>query len=854
MSFAPTHSDTHSELSFSTISSYSIASNESTHIIPNVGTGQENVNVRKKTKFEKLKSYGTATRKRITEKLKNLGVQNGSVPVDYNCVPYNIDEMPWWKIFIKFVGPGAMVAVGYIDPGNWATDLEAGSRFYYNLLCTILFANICAVLLQSLTVKAGIVTGNDLAQLCRLYSPKYLNYFLYVTAEIAIIATDLAEVIGSAIALYLLLGIPLPWGVAITGLDVLIILFGFDSKRLRYFEFGIIILVAIVAACFISLISKTNPIWSHVFLGFVPRGEIFTNHEELFIGIAIIGATVMPHNLYLHSNLVLYRYNPEATLESFENLGTKNENPKSNDFPLNPPLSHGISTSCQSIHSDLSCKSSIPGNESNNQTTDVVDVPIESVIETNNTTEQEKVKASLEINGYQEDAERRNSNSLLINSAGLPNNSPSATENTANDILYADPFRPTNQLMRTEHSDSTDNLMPYFANESLAPKAISITTGSQASNRNEDTDSKKSFKMDLPPEPRVVLPVTEEAREYKVRQWIHKRLIANNLKYSYIDTFISLTFALFINCMILIVSASAFYKQGYNEVASIPNAYELLARLLSRSAANVFAFALLCSGQSATITGTIAGQIVMNGFLSGRGRVQKLLSRRPWLRRLITRSVAIIPAMIVSILMGMDGVDRLLVISQVILSFQLPFAVWPLIYITSRKKYMTVVFEYSGKDEFPGKQPTDRIDADSINRSETEDLNESPNTNVGEPDINYDIWYDDLDELEAIDIGLGGSANIENQQNVESMEMKRIKTESSNAAHIPCNNSISTHQSNADSNIRNTDNVIIEDISNSIKYEAKSYANSYIHTAILCTITGIITVLNIILIYTAFSM
>ncbi|TPX66135.1 hypothetical protein SpCBS45565_g04609 [Spizellomyces sp. 'palustris'] len=424
-----------------------------------------------------------------------------------------LPKTPWWKTLAKFIGPGSMIAVGYMDPGNWATDLSGGSQFYYNLLFCILLSNIFAVLLQSLAIKAGLVTGRDLAQLCRHHFHPYVNAILYITAEAAIIATDLAEVIGASIALNLLFSIPLPWGVAITGLDVLIILLGFTPKHLRYFEFFIMSLIASIGICFIALLIKVKPIWGDVFAGYLPRGELFSDPKQLFIFMGIVGATVMPHNLYLHTHLVLYRYQPTTT---FGPAGT--------------------------IHA-----------------------------------------------------------------------------------------------------------------------------------------------------------ITEIPRIASRRPHQHIELLPRTIWYSFIDCIMSLTYALFVNSSILIVAAAVFFAQK-TEVATIEDAYRLLGSELGAAAGTLFAVALLCSGQSSTITGTIAGQVVMGGFLGPRWRM------KPWLRRLVSRLLAIVPAMITVVIKGQKGLDDLLVISQVILSMQLPFAVWPLIYFTSKKTIMTVKYaaeSYSSEDKEP---------------------------------------------------------------------------------------------------------------------------------------------------------
>ena len=387
----------------------------------------------------------------------------------YRSVP--VSGATWWRKILAFAGPGYLVAVGYMDPGNWATDLAGGSRFGYTLLSVILMSNLMAVILQGLASKLGIVTGRDLAQACRDHFSPGVNFALWVLCEIAIAACDLAEVIGTAIALNLLFGIPLPWGVAITALDVLLVLY-LQNKGFRLLEALVIALVATVGLCFLFELMVSRPDLAGVMSGFVPSPQILRDPEMLYIAIGILGATVMPHNLYLHSSIVQTR------------------------------------------------------------------------------------------------------------------------------------------------------------------------------------------KYDLTPSGR------REA-----------------VRFAFIDSTIALSFALFINASILIVAAATFYRTGNTQVAEIQDAYKLLSPLLGVGAAStVFALALLASGQNSTLTGTLAGQIVMEGFLNIR--------IRPWLRRLITRAIAIVPAAIVAILYGESGTAKLLVLSQVILSLQLSFAVFPLVIFTSDRVKM----------------------------------------------------------------------------------------------------------------------------------------------------------------------
>jgi manganese transport protein len=386
----------------------------------------------------------------------------------YRSVP--VGSTSKWRKILAFAGPGYLVAVGYMDPGNWATDLAGGSRFGYTLLSVILISNLMAVLLQGLASKQGIVTGRDLAQACRDHYSTPVVWMLWLLCEVAIAACDLAEVIGSAIALNLLFGIPLPVGVAITALDVLLLLY-LQNKGVRVLEALVITLIASVGACFAFELFLARPDVGGILRGFVPTAGILADREKLYIAIGILGATVMPHNLYLHSSIV-------QTRKYDENAAGKRE----------------------------------------------------------------------------------------------------------------------------------------------------------------------------------------------------------AVRYAFVDSTIALSFALFINAAILIVAAATFHTSGHNEVAEIQDAYQLLTPLLGAGASAAFALALLASGQNSTLTGTLAGQIVMEGFLNIR--------IRPWLRRLITRLIAIVPAVIVAIVGGESGTAQLLILSQVILSLQLSFAVFPLVMFTSSKLKM----------------------------------------------------------------------------------------------------------------------------------------------------------------------
>ncbi len=376
-----------------------------------------------------------------------------------------------WGKLGAFAGPGYLVAVGYMDPGNWATDIAGGSAFGYTLLSVILLSNLMAMLLQSLSAKLGIVAGLDLAQACRAHYPRAVNLTLWVLCELAIVACDLAEVLGTAIALQLLFGLPLVAGVCLTAFDVLLILslqrFGF-----RKLEAFIVALLIVIAGCFAYELAIAQPSIAAIADGLIPRAEIVTNPAMLYIAIGILGATVMPHNLYLHSSIVQTR-------------------------------------------------------------------------------------------------------AFVQDAAG---------------------------------------------------------------------------KRDA-------------------------------VKWATIDSTIALGLALFINAAILILAAAAFHTVGRTDVTDIDQAYKLLTPTLGAGAASVvFAVALLASGQNSTVTGTLAGQIVAEGFLD--------LKLPLWLRRMATRMLAIIPAVIVVALSGNTGATQLLVLSQVVLSLQLPFAIVPLISFTSRRAVM----------------------------------------------------------------------------------------------------------------------------------------------------------------------
>ncbi len=394
-----------------------------------------------------------------------------SLPESNASVAVSSAPQPWRRL-LSFVGPGFLIAVGYMDPGNWATDLAAGSRYGYALLFVIMASNLVAILLQSLSLKLGIVAERDLAQMCREHYPKPVGLFLWLGAEVAIAACDLAEVIGSAIALQLLFGIPLVAGVLITSADVLLILL-LQHRGFRYLEAVVMVLIGTIALLFGIEVALSRPEWAPLAAGLLtPPRSLFTDPDLLYIAITILGATVMPHNLYLHSSIV--------------------------------------------------------------------------------------------------------------------------------------------QTRRYERS-----------------------AGGKA----------------------------EAVR------------LAN------IDSAGALTLALLVNAAILVVAAAVFHRGGHPEVAEIGDAYKLLAPMLGVGGASVmFAVALLASGQNSTITGTLAGQIVMEGFLD---------IRLPgWLRRLVTRLIAIVPAVVVAALYGEKGTGKLLLFSQAVLSMQLSFAVFPLVAFTGSKARM----------------------------------------------------------------------------------------------------------------------------------------------------------------------
>jgi manganese transport protein len=380
-------------------------------------------------------------------------------------------EGSFWRKLLAFLGPGYLVAVGYMDPGNWATSLAGGSKFGYSLLTVALLSNVMAIVLQSLCTRLGVGAGRDLAQACRDSYPRWVAWPLWLSAEVAITATDLAEVIGTAIGLNLLFHIPLAIGVVITALDVFLIL-ALQAFGFRWIEAFVVAMLGVIAACFAVQIALADPDWGAVIRGFLPSRELLADHDMLYLALGILGATVMPHNLYLHSGLVQTR-------------------------------------------------------------------------------------------GYGETAADKH-------------------------------------------------------------EAIELAT---------------------------------------------------------IDSTIALCFAFVINASILILAAATFHRAGRTDVAELDQAHSFLAPLLgSTLAPTLFAIALICCGLNSTITATLSGQIVMEGFLNFRVA--------PWLRRLVTRMIAILPAVVVTIWAGEKATGQLLILSQVVLSLQLPFAVVPLVMFTASEKKM----------------------------------------------------------------------------------------------------------------------------------------------------------------------
>ncbi|KAI8888406.1 natural resistance-associated macrophage protein [Backusella circina FSU 941] len=457
------------------------------------------------------------------------------------------------KTLGQFIGPGFMVAVGYLDPGNWATDMEGGSSFGYRLLFIILLSNIIAVFLQNLALRLGTVTGLDLASCSRRYLPYSLNIFLYILAEVAIIATDIAEVIGSAIALNLLFpSLPLPAGVAITAVDVFIVLLFYNddvdqqedekkkkssAKMARYFEFFVMLLVAAVGLCFVIELAFSNVVLKDVMMGFLPTKEILVQPDMLYVAIGILGATVMPHNLYLHSFIV------QARCHDWRNT-------------------------------------------------------------------------------------------------------------------------------RPHVIAKEDNKKQWLVVKECELDEFTTTTGPTTKTVENDDDNDT-----------IVIDVNNNKFEV-LRNYLDKNL-RRHLHYGFADLIVALSVALFVNCAILIVaSANFYYGPESQQINDLFSAHGLLLKYLGPPAATVFALALLFAGQSSTLTATLAGQVIMSGFLG--------MTTRPWIRRIVTRLIAITPAMIAACLAGRSGLSQMLVASQVALSIQLPFAVIPLVYFTYKKEAMSL--------------------------------------------------------------------------------------------------------------------------------------------------------------------
>ncbi|KAI8074719.1 natural resistance-associated macrophage protein-domain-containing protein [Gongronella butleri] len=528
------------------------------------------------------------------------------------------------KRLAKYIGPGFMIAVGYLDPGNWSVDMEGGSRFGYKLLFVILLSNLMAIFLQNLSIRLGTIAGLDLASASRRHLPRYLNLFLYALAEIAIIATDLAEVIGSAIALNLLFpsSISLPAGVAITALDVLIILLFYnedtaddgsgtggakhDMRFVHYFEWFVMLLVGAVGVCFIIELAFSPVVFSDVMLGMLPSVDLFQNPDCLYVAIGVIGATVMPHNLFLHSFIVQSRCHawraqrPHDT-ELFARQDTATSSPLEDSSPAS---------------SDT-----------------LFEAP---------------------------DADAH------LDQLNIAQKEESDGEAIA--LLPVHQHDDHGQGVGDGYDDDDDDQRPLI--------------GKQEQAQDQDVHEwQESQDMS------VAMPETPAWRSMDELRAFLVENIKRNLHYSFIDLVVALSFAFFINSSILIVAAANFFDasdpaKAAATMSDLFDAHDLLDRYIGPAAALVFAIALLCAGQSSTLTATLAGQVVMSGFLG--------MSTRPWLRRLVTRLIAIIPAMLAACFAGRSGLSQLLITSQVILSIQLPFAVVPLVYFTSNPKIMSV--------------------------------------------------------------------------------------------------------------------------------------------------------------------
>lgn len=533
-------------------------------------------------------------------------------------------------IAFVFLGPGQLVAVGYIDPGNWATDIAGGAQAGYVHLFIILASNIIAIVLQTLSLNLGSVSGKDLAQQCRASLHPVVNTLLWISCEIAIMATDMAEVIGSAIALNLLFGLPIAAGVALTGMDVFIILLGLQNK-LAYVELLITVLVTFVFGSLVAVMIKSEPNGTDVLLGYLPASaSLVTDSKTLYTAVGIIGATVMPHNLYLHSAVArehfqksFSRHRPSNSQESLTSAtsSTENENVIVEDDAELVPL-QTLSRDSNNNSNGSNGKNS--GNNNNNNNSNVINI---------------------------------DNNHFESDSKSLANKSYTSS-NTANSNADT-------------NAGATDLVDTNAKAPSLLTSPINFITFAFSrfwSLAREDPHA--------PPTEELYDPLAPPLSTYVDIQSIKRFLFKSK-----IGLIVSLMLACIINSSILIVAGCNFYYKGQTDEQGIEDAYYLLETVLGNGWAIIFALSLLAAGQSATITGTLAGAAVMEGFLNIRVK--------PWLRRIITRGLAIIPAMVVAIAVGDSGIDQLLVLSQVILSVQLPFSIFPLVYFTSKKEIMS---------------------------------------------------------------------------------------------------------------------------------------------------------------------
>ncbi|KAJ3234807.1 hypothetical protein HDU81_001137 [Chytriomyces hyalinus] len=605
-------------------------------------------------------------------------------------------------IIVSTVGPGGFVAVGYMDPGNWATDLAAGAKFEYKLLSVVLTSGIIAIALQSLTIRLGLVTGRDLPQMCRQEFHPTVNFVLWILAELAIIATDLAEVLGAAIALHMLFGLRIPYGVLIMGLDVFIVLAGFNDKHLRYFEIFIFFLIFSIGLCFTVLLSRLPVHWGNTFLGYIPSSMLVTNPEALYTSLGILGATVMPHNLYLHGALVqfrspAYREAKEGLLEKTGDSGTLNGNQAT-------PL----------------------GNRREVESVSLQDIPIPS----------------------EADVVTRDDSSATM-----------ATDVTLNKFRMRKSKNGSRGQFTQESSAVTLNSQPYQTEASAAPSSsLSIAEqhqqGDQVPRHQPQQPQDKQSASLIQSIKNVFTKPLYQQRTMPAR---HQNPLKQTLHHLNVDSLCSLLYATVVNSFILMTAAAAFYgTPKADEMGGIEDAYVLLQQMLGKGVAALFAIGLLFSGQCSTITGTLASQVVMEGFLGGMGGLTDgmeensvvsgdgrgssdgflvaegntvetahratntrkkirmadcttsmvlFFRKRRWARRLITRSIAIIPSLIVTLVLGDSAVDRLLVISQVCLSALLPFAVVPLVYFTNSRRIMTVEFVSPSDAAVDGEEP-----------------------------------------------------------------------------------------------------------------------------------------------------